>query len=59
MKMDTHIFNRCLVCKNHNPDKNSGMDIYCEKEKMMVNNYVVQKCTTKKYFEATNERKTE
>ncbi len=51
MKMDTHILNFCLICKNHNPENNSGMDIYCGKEKMMVNEYVTQKCYLKKWFE--------
>jgi hypothetical protein len=50
MKMDTHIINFCLTCKNHMPENNSGMDVYCGKEKMMVNNYVAQKCYAKKLF---------
>lgn len=52
MKMDTHIFHYCLTCKNHDPDKASGMDLYCAKEKMMINNYLAQKCTANKYYEA-------
>jgi len=51
MKMDSHIFNYCLICKNHNVDKGHGMDVYCDKEKMLVNNYLSQKCYQKKYFE--------
>ena len=50
MMSDGYILNYCLVCKHHNPDKNSGMDIFCDKEKMMVNNYVAQKCYAKKWF---------
>lgn len=50
MKMDTHILNFCLICKNHMPENNSGMDVYCGKEEMMVNNYVAQKCYAKKLF---------
>ena len=56
MKMDTHIFNFCLICKYHDPIKNSGMDIYCSKEKTIVNNYVAQKCCAKKWFETTNNK---
>jgi hypothetical protein len=53
MKMDSHILNFCLTCKNHIPENNSGMDVYCGKEKMMVNNYVAQKCYAKKWFMPT------
>lgn len=57
MKMDSHIINYCFICKNHKPEENSGMDIYCGKEKIMVNNYVAQKCSANKYFERLNEIK--
>jgi len=50
MKMDSHIFNYCLTCKNHRPEEASGMDVFCGKEKMMVNNYVSQKCYANKWF---------
>jgi hypothetical protein len=48
--MDSHIFNYCLTCKNHNDKNDSGMDIFCDKEKIMVNNYVSQKCYQNKWF---------
>ena len=50
MKMDSHILRFCLTCKNHRPEEASGMDVYCGKEKMMVNNYVAQKCYANKCF---------
>lgn len=50
MMSDGYILNYCLVCKHHNPDKNSGMDIFCDKEKTFVFNYQAQKCRRLKWF---------
>jgi hypothetical protein len=50
MLLEGHILNYCLICKYHKPEENSGMDIYCSKEKMFVTPHVVRICTAKKYF---------
>ena len=50
MMSDGYILNYCFVCKHHNPDKNSGMDIFCDKENSFVFNYQAQKCRKLKWF---------
>lgn len=50
MKMDTHIFNYCLRCKNFNPDETTEIQVYCNKQESWVENYHAQKCTANKMF---------
>lgn len=58
MRMDSYIFKYCLICKNHQPENNSGMDIFCGKQGMHVNNYAAQKCYAQKYFIQASEPQT-
>lgn len=57
MYSDNYILKYCFICKHHNPDKNSGMDIYCEKEKTFVHNFQAHKCMRLKSFTLINEDK--
>jgi hypothetical protein len=50
MIITSYIYRYCLLCKHHEPDENSGMDVYCGKEKMLVRAYTIQKCRSKKYY---------
>lgn len=57
MYSDNYILRYCFICKHHNPDKNSGMDIYCEKEKTFVHNFQAHKCMRLKWFSQIDEGK--
>ena len=51
MKLESHIFNYCLCCKNFNPNKTTEIQAYCNKFNSWIENYHVIKCRKEKYFE--------
>lgn len=52
MRLESHIFHRCLSCKQFDPTKATEIQVFCEKQNgEPVNNYQAQKCAANKYYE--------